>query len=154
MTDEEARQLRAENARLRLQQQFPQADWELIAQVAGDSPQTIELMARRTHESALAARSAAGAPGPAPVPSANDATAAPSESEMQIRRWQVGARSRNRHVMLDPQDAELARAAFFRMSWNRHMEHRRRGHGDVSEPAPFVAPSATVLPLPGTARVS
>jgi hypothetical protein len=148
--------LLVQNARLQAQVAYPQADVALIGTLT--DPAAIDAVARRTHELALAAQPPGGGqPAGVPVPSANAATAAEGEEQRRIRELQYKVRQRMRpgarggRTVLEPYEAEEARDLFYKMTWNGHMEHRRTGRGNVSEPprgAPAVAQPPT-LPAPG-----
>lgn len=140
-----------ELARAQARVEFPQADLEVLNLLT--DPAAIATAAQRTHELAQRA-SSNGSPGNgAPVPASNAAGSAPSAEEVQLRRWQHQVRQRRTRgprTELEPYEAEDARDAFFRRSWNNHMEHRRAGRGNVGEPPRFT-PAAAALPAPGQA---
>lgn len=143
------------NARAQARLTHPEANAEVLDQLT--DPGQIDAVAGATHEAVLAGRQQARSG--APVAPANSATAAPTEYENQIRKWQGQARWRSPRAgfgprtMMDPGEADQARMEFMKISWNNHMAHRKRGHGDVSEPPPFQAPSqqAPAIPPPGQA---
>lgn len=149
------RELQIQNARLQAQVAYPQADVALIGTLT--DPAAIDAVAKRTHELALAAQPQQSNGGGAPVPSANAATAAEPEEQRRLRELQYKVRQRVRpgsrggRTVLEPFEAEEARDAFFRASWNAHMAHRATGRGNVSAPpqgVPAVA-AAPTLPAPG-----
>lgn len=126
----------------------------LLADVPVDR---VEDHARQLAQHVTAARQApAGAPSVAgvPVPSDNATRAAESEEQRRIREGQYKIRQRLRpgarggRTLLEPWEAEELRDMFFRISWNSHMEHRRTGRGNISEP-PRGAPAVPALPAPG-----
>jgi hypothetical protein len=143
-------------ARLQARVTYPQADAALIDTLV--DPAAIDAVAKRTHELALAAQSAAGQGG-APVPADNAARAAEGEQQRRIRELQFKVRQRVRpgsrggRTVLEPWEAEEARDLLFGVSWNAHMGHRATGRGNVSSPpagAPAVA-QPQPLSAPGRA---
>jgi len=140
-----------ELARANARVEFPQADLELLATAI--SPEQAALIARRTHEAVAARVAASSEQQPAPVPPANSISAAESEEQRRLREAQYQIRrrhSRGPRTTVEPWAAEDLRQDFFRISWNRHMEHRRTGRGDVGAPPRFT-PASAALPPPGQA---
>lgn len=156
---QELARLQAENVALR--RGIPP---ELLAGVPAD-----ELEARAAALVAFRGQqppAGAGTPIGVPVPAANASTAAEGEDARQIREWQHGVRWRAGRVgamsmpavtvgrtgtrartKMDPEEAREAQWAFFTMSWNGHMDSRRTGRSNVSEP-PRGAPAAAAIPAP------
>jgi hypothetical protein len=136
-----------------LAMKYPGIDVGRIVEIVGeDRAEAADALARLQQETA--ARAPAPAQLGAPVAPANSATAAPTDYEMQLRKWQLGVRTRNKFAMTPYDEVEAARWAFFVESWNTHDLHRKRGHGNVSDAPRFVAPAQQPqLPLPGQARV-
>lgn len=145
--------LQLQNARLQARITYPRADADALDKLT--DLDAIEMVARYSHESAVGRLPAT--PLGAPVPPSNSAGAAPSAEERRLRELQYAVRRRGRFgaaTTITPAEADEAREAFFAASWNAHMEHRRTGRGNVSEPprgAPAGAAQPPTLPLPGRA---
>lgn len=150
--------LLVQNARLQARVEFPQADVALIDTLT--DPAAISAVARRTHELALVARPQGQQNGgaPVPVPSDNAATAAESEDQRRIREMRYRVRQRLRpgarggRTVIEAWEAEEFRDLAFQVSWNAHMQHRRAGRGNVSEPPAGSPPVAQAQQLPAMGR--
>jgi len=150
--------LLVQNARLQARVEFPQADAALIETLT--DPAAIAAVAKRTHELALAAQPAQGQPQGVPVPSDNATRAAEAEETRRVREMQYKVRQRVRpgarggRTVIEPWEAEDFRDLAFKVSWNAHMQHRRAGRGNVSEPptgAPPAVAQAQQIPTMGRA---
>jgi len=152
--------LLVQNARLQARVEFPQADVALIDTLT--DPAAIAAVAKRTHELALAAQPAQGQQqaGGVPVPSDNATRAAEAEETRRVREMQYKVRQRVRpgasggRTVIEPWEAEDFRDLAFKVSWNAHMQHRRAGRGNVSEPpngAPPAVAQAQQIPTMGRA---
>lgn len=147
-----------QNARLQARVEFPHADVALIDSLT--DPAAISAVAKRTHELALAAQPQGQQQGgaPVPVPSDNATRAAESEEQRRIREMQYKVRQRLRpgarggRTVIEPWEAEDFRDLAFRVSWNAHMQHRRSGRGNVSDPPASTPPVAQAPQIPAMGR--
>lgn len=146
-----------QNARLAARVQYPQADAAELDKLT--DPGAIDAVARFSHEAALAKQQAQPPGGaPVPVPSDNATRVAESEEQRHAREMQYKIRqrmrpgSRNGRTVIEPWEAEDFRDYAFRVSWNAHMQHRRAGRGNVSDPPAGAPPVAQAQQIPAIGR--
>jgi hypothetical protein len=139
----------------RARDQYPMGDAELAGELGAGSPDTVARIMQRTHEAAVRAGQQATAQRPAgvPVPSDNATRAAESEDARHIREMRHKVRQRpgrspgKNRTLVEPWEAEEFRDLAFKVSWNNHMEARRTGRSNVSEPPRGVPAAPTLAPM-------
>lgn len=149
-----------QNARLQARVQYPQADAAELDKHT--DPAAIDAIARLSHEAAMARQPAGDQPpqsgAPVPVPSDNATRAAESEEQRRIREMQYKVRQRVRpgarggRTVIEPWEAEDFKDLAFQVAWNNHMQHRRAGRGNVSEPPAGTPPVAQAPSIPAMGR--
>jgi hypothetical protein len=117
---------RRERALAQVGVQYPLADRELVNEYPSLDPDQILAYAAKLHERAQIRQLDANG---IPFPPSNQADAALTQEQSQVRRWQTQVRNNHLRRTLDPIEAEQAFETFFRKGWNDHMESRKRRAG-------------------------